>query len=72
MVRNADSWRWVELLEPSSRGVKRSRSPDEFGDAGPPAGEDGMLCLSLCTSGFFDRVHIPALHIFLGRVTRRR
>ncbi|KAK4242374.1 chromatin remodelling complex Rsc7/Swp82 subunit-domain-containing protein [Achaetomium macrosporum] len=33
----------TDLIEPASRGVKRSRSPDEFGDAGAPgpAGDDG-------------------------------
>jgi hypothetical protein len=33
----------TDLIDPPSRGVKRSRSPDDFGDAGPPgsAGDDG-------------------------------
>lgn len=39
-----------DLLDRAPRGVKRSRSPDDFGDAGPPgsAGDDGMLrCVSV-------------------------
>jgi hypothetical protein len=33
----------TDLIDPPSRGVKRSRSPDDFGEAGPPgsAGDDG-------------------------------
>ncbi|EAQ92581.1 hypothetical protein CHGG_00816 [Chaetomium globosum CBS 148.51] len=33
----------TDLIDPPPRGVKRSRSPDDFGDAGPPgsAGDDG-------------------------------
>lgn len=44
-----------DLLDRAPRGVKRSRSPDDFGDAGPPgsAGDDGMLCcvsVSVCAA----------------------
>ncbi|KAL2128784.1 hypothetical protein VTI74DRAFT_8660 [Chaetomium olivicolor] len=33
----------TDLISPPPRGIKRSRSPDDFGDAGPPgsAGDDG-------------------------------
>ncbi|GAB1311099.1 Chromatin structure-remodeling complex subunit rsc7 [Madurella fahalii] len=33
----------TDLIDPASRGVKRSRSPDDFGDSGAPgsAGDDG-------------------------------